>query len=270
MPTGEYNHPLFGLVKFKTKDPTWVYGGEIVFTAGFDASDVTTVTIPQLKTVTGANGGKLKFHKRGQKQLLAVFADIEALGLMKHIKTCQGAFYQRLRKPIPKKGQPKKISKLPSNHSFGIAIDLNADDGSNGGSVAPVAPVFEKHGFKWGKSFNDPMHFEVEIFVDNAKPTVQDVKVVAGDKPADLGAKTIFGKLFLSAKKAKAVPGLKVEAETGDSVSLKGAKGSKKFSKLSFGDTSFISLPQALGVAGLTFDFDNAKKELVAKQPPSG
>jgi hypothetical protein len=45
------------------------------------------------------------------------------------------------------------------------AIDLNSDDGSLGESVAPVAPVFQAHGFTWGKAFNDLMHFEVNRFV---------------------------------------------------------------------------------------------------------
>ena len=44
MPTGEYNHPLFGLVKFKTKDPTWVYGGEIVFTQFVLEIEIVVIT----------------------------------------------------------------------------------------------------------------------------------------------------------------------------------------------------------------------------------
>lgn len=181
MPTGEFNHPLFGLVKFKTKSSTWVRGDPITFTAGFETGDVTNVIIPQLKNIPGANGGKIRFHRRGHKQLLAVFEDIEQLGLMKHIKTSAGAFFPRLRKPIS-----GALSKLPSNHSFGIAIDLNADDGSNG---ATVAPVFQAHGFHWGKSFNDPMHFEVEKLIDEPKSSVRDVKVGTKDKDIDVGAK---------------------------------------------------------------------------------
>jgi hypothetical protein len=95
-------------------------------------------------------------------RLLMAFADIERLDLLKHIKTCAGSVNFRLRKPIN-----GSLSKLPSNHAFGIAIDLNADDGSNGASVAPVAPVFEALGFTWGVAFNDPMHFEVEEFIEN-------------------------------------------------------------------------------------------------------
>jgi hypothetical protein len=117
--------------------------------------------VPQLKGIPGSNNGKLKFHKKGHAQLLQAFDDIERLGLLKHIKTCAGSLNFRLRKPTS-----GVLSKLPSNHAFGIAIDLNADDGSLGGSVAPVAPVFEALGFLWGKAFNDPMHFEVEEFLD--------------------------------------------------------------------------------------------------------
>ena len=115
-----------------------------------------------MKGIPGSNGGKLRFHKEAHAQLLTAFADIERLNLLKHIKTCAGSLNFRLRKPIS-----GALSKLPSNHAFGIAIDLNADDGSNGGSVAPVAPVFEALGFNWGISFNDPMHFEVEEFIED-------------------------------------------------------------------------------------------------------
>jgi hypothetical protein len=68
----------------------------------------------------------------------------------------------RLKKPTN-----GSLSKTPSNHAFGIAMDLNSDDGSLGASVAPVAPVFEAQGFKWGISFHDPMHFEVEEFIES-------------------------------------------------------------------------------------------------------
>jgi hypothetical protein len=162
MPEGTYDHPLFGKVKFRTNSSVWVRGDGITFISGFDTDDITAVTIPQLRNVPGSNKGRLRFHRRGHAQLLMAFADIERLGLMHHIKTCAGSLNFRLRKPTS-----GKLSKLPSNHAFGIAIDLNADDGSLGGSVAPVAPVFEALGFNWGIDFNDPMHFEVEEFVDD-------------------------------------------------------------------------------------------------------
>lgn len=158
MPESSFNHPLFGHVRFRTNNPSvWIRGDGVSFISGFDVDDITPVLVPQLVSVPGSNHGRLQFHKRAHAQLLMAFADIERLGLLKHVKTCAGALNFRLRKPIS-----GALSKLPSNHAFGIAIDLNADDGSNGASVAPVAPAFEALGFKWGISFSDPMHFEVE------------------------------------------------------------------------------------------------------------
>ena len=264
MPTGQYNHPLFGLVKFKTKASTWTYGGEIVFTDGFDSADVINVTVPQLKGVKGVTGGKVKFHKRGKAQLLAAFEDIERLGLLKHITSSAGAFYQRLRKPIPKPGKPKVISKLPSNHSFGIAVDLNHDDGCNGCTTAPLADVFKLHGFHWGKSFNDPMHYEIEKFIDNDEPTVKDVKVKIAGKSVDLGAKAIFGDLFVAADKVTSIPNMKVKKSKG-ALSLSGGGAKKSFKPMTLGDQAYLPLPQVLGTANLTLEYDNDKKLAVAK-----
>lgn len=163
MPESSFDHPLFGRVTFRTNNPSvWIRGDGISFISGFNIHDITPIFVPQLAAIPGSNHGRLQFHKRAHDQLLMAFADIERLGLLKHIKTCAGALNFRLRKPTS-----GALSKLPSNHAFGIAIDLNADDGSNGASVAPVAPVFEALGFKWGISFADPMHFEVEEFVDH-------------------------------------------------------------------------------------------------------
>jgi hypothetical protein len=164
MPEATFIHPLFGPIRFRTVDPTWVRGGQIVFLSGFDTNDIQPVKFPQLANVPGSHGGRLSFHKRAHAQVLMVFADIERLGLLHHIKTCAGSLNSRLKKPTS-----GALSKEPSNHAFGIAIDLNADDGSLGASVAPVAPVFEALQFKWGKSFNDPMHFEVKMFVDHPR-----------------------------------------------------------------------------------------------------
>jgi hypothetical protein len=73
MPDGTYNHPLFGLVKFKTANQKWVYGDDITFISGFDPSVITEVMIPELKGVPGAHNGVPKFHEKGHKQLQAAF-----------------------------------------------------------------------------------------------------------------------------------------------------------------------------------------------------
>ena len=160
MPQGNFDHTLFGHVTFRTVNAEWKRGDKIVFTSGFDTNDVTKVLVPQLREIPGSNGGKLRFHKRAHEQLLAVFNLIEKRGQLEIITSCGGAFNPRLRKPTS-----GALSKWPSNHAFGTAIDLNEDDPGFGDSVAPVAPVFEAFGFLWGKSFNDPMHFEVQRFM---------------------------------------------------------------------------------------------------------
>lgn len=161
MPESTFTHPLFGAIRFRTASKQkWIRGDAISFISGFDEADILPLQIPQLAGIEGANGGRLRFHKRGHAQLLRAFEDIANRGLLHHIKTCAGTLNKRLRKPVD-----GGLSKLPSNHAFAIAIDLNSDDGSLGASVAPVAPIFQAHGFAWGKSFNDPMHFEVNRFM---------------------------------------------------------------------------------------------------------
>ena len=170
MPESSFDHPLFGHITFRTVSPEWKRGDKIIFLSGFDLGDVTAVVIPQLRNVPGSNRGKLLFHKRGQAQLLKVFAAIEAQGLLHHVKTCAGTLNPRLRRPTS-----GALSKLPSNHSFGIAIDLNEGDPGFGDSVAPVAPVFQSFGFTWGKAFNDPMHFELTRFMDAGDAAVRSL-----------------------------------------------------------------------------------------------
>lgn len=160
MPTSTFVHPLFGEVTFRTANATqWVRGDRISFIGGFDESEIVPVQIPQLAAVPGSDAGTLPFHRRGHAQLKKAFADIEAAGVLHHIRTCAGTLNRRLRRPTS-----GGLSKLPSNHAFGVAIDLNSDDGSLGASVAPVAPHFIANGFTWGADFADPMHFEVRKF----------------------------------------------------------------------------------------------------------
>jgi D-alanyl-D-alanine carboxypeptidase len=255
MPTADFTHPLFGLIKFKTVLPTWTFGGEIEFLDGFDVSDIKQLRIPQLENVPGTNGGRLKFHKRAHQQVLAVFADIERLGLLHHIKTCAGSLNFRLRKPTS-----GVLSKKPSNHAFGIAIDLNADDGSLGASVAPVAPVFEGLGFLWGTAFNDPMHFEVSTFIDHPNSIAQPLATTLGGRSVDLAAVNFKGEPIADLAKAARAFGLSIN-EVGKSSAKVSAKGRPKSVRLRMlGGVPFVSLPQIAGLAKLKTSFDNDGK----------
>lgn len=173
MPTTTFMHPLFGNITFRTASAQWIRGDKIAFLSGFDENDIIPIQIPQLTAIPGSGAGHLKFHRQGHTQLKKALADIEKAGLMKHIKTCAGTVNKRLRKPTS-----GGLSKIPSNHAFGIAIDLNSDDGSLGASVAPVAPHFVANGFTWGADFADPMHFEVRTFQGAApSPAAVDAAV---------------------------------------------------------------------------------------------
>ncbi|MBB4820576.1 hypothetical protein HNP29_003971 [Pseudomonas alcaligenes] len=160
MPESSFEHPLFGTVRFRTASSEWKRGDKITFLSGFNLEDVTKLTIPQLKNIPGTTAGTLKVHRLAHAQLLKAFELIETNNLLKHVKTCAGTLNARLRKPTS-----GALSKLPSNHAFGIAIDLNEDDPGFGDSVAPLAPIFQSLGFTWGKAFSDPMHFEVNRFL---------------------------------------------------------------------------------------------------------
>ena len=160
MPDSSFTHPLFGNIAFRTASPEWKRGDKISFLSGFNLADVTLLFVPQLQNVPGSAGGKLRVHKRSHAQLLRAFSQVETQGLLHHVNTCAGTLNVRLRKPTS-----GALSKLPSNHAFGIAIDLNEDDPGFGDSVSPIAPIFQANGFTWGKSFNDPMHFEVNAFL---------------------------------------------------------------------------------------------------------
>jgi hypothetical protein len=257
MPEGKFVHPLFGLVRFRTAHAAkWVRGDAITFLSGFNTDDIKPVVIPQLAHIPGADNGTLRFHVRAHEQIKMAFADIERLGLMHHIRTCQGALNYRLKKPTN-----GGLSKLPSNHAFGIAIDLNADDGSLGQSVAPVAPVFEAFKFKWGKSFNDPMHFEVRSFIDHPRSIIQDVTVILNDKTIDLGAANLMGNLVCRTSKIGALPDVSATMTKGSKTVFKGPAGTRHLPIQLFDkDMAFVSLPQLCAVAGLAFDYDNESK----------
>lgn len=61
--------------------------------------------------------------------------------------------------------RPIRGTRTPSNHSWGLAIDIDAQRYPQGTRRRPpqwIIDLFEKYGFEWGGdwSFRDPMHFE--------------------------------------------------------------------------------------------------------------
>lgn len=93
--------------------------------------------------------------------LKEVFAEISKWGLCELITSFDGCFNIR-----PVRGMPL----VPSVHSYGLGIDLNAHLNKLGDVQGEffnyphdrIVAIFLKHGFSWGGDFKnrtDPMHF---------------------------------------------------------------------------------------------------------------
>jgi hypothetical protein len=130
---------------------------------GWEAENIVTIEIPQLKKITNGSG-KIKFNKIGSKQLLNLWQDWEDADLLHLIKTWHGSY-------VPRFIRGSRITL--SNHAFGTAFDINYQWNRLGaipalvgetGSVRELVSIANKNGFYWGGHFSgrpDGMHFEL-------------------------------------------------------------------------------------------------------------
>jgi hypothetical protein len=96
--------------------------------------------------------------------LKALWEDWERADLLDRILSYDGSFVPRFIR-----GSATQLS----NHAFGSAFDINADENRLGtrpplagarGSTRELVPLANKHGFYWGGHFStrpDGMHFEI-------------------------------------------------------------------------------------------------------------
>ncbi len=139
---GVFNYTVLGGGRI-APDPAWV------------RSHITTAPVPILGSVT--------CNKLIIPQLQAALLEIEDRGLADEIHPDEyaGCYYPRF---------IAGTTQL-SNHSFGLALDLNVP-GNQRGTVGEmdrtVVSIFKKWGFAWGGDWNytDPMHFEMNALVD--------------------------------------------------------------------------------------------------------
>ena len=130
-------------------------GGHIAPEQSWVAAHIATEQVPILGSVTC---NKLIFP-----QLTAALNDIISRGLADKIHPGEyaGCYY------------PRFIAGTTSlsNHSFGLALDLNTP-GNQRGTVGEmdrdVVAIFKKWGFAWGGDwhYTDPMHFEADALVN--------------------------------------------------------------------------------------------------------
>lgn len=148
---------------------------------GEPGRQLVPVVPPFRMTYEGRPIKSIQFHKKAAEALLAALNDIwdhygrdqktiDALGISKFA----GSY------------NPRKIrgsNTRWSNHAYGAAIDLNAEENGlyqKGNMPEPVIEAFERQGARWGGNYSgrkDPMHFE---FVDNGKSG----PLAFGDLPA--------------------------------------------------------------------------------------
>lgn len=162
--TGAAREALFGKFSYVPAPTQWNPEG-IKITDNWAASNIITVSVPQLMVVNGGpRDGKVSFHTKGAKQLQDLFAEWESSGLMNRIITWGGSWVPRY-----VRGSRTYLS----NHTWGTAFDINAQWNGLGvrptikglkGSTRELVEIANKHGFWWGghwKDRPDGMHFEI-------------------------------------------------------------------------------------------------------------
>ena len=130
-------------------------GGRIAPEASWVASHIATQDVPILGSVT--------CNVHIFPQLRAALDEIVVRGLADkiHPNEYAGCYYPRF----------IAGSTTLSNHSFGLALDLNVPGnlrGTVGEMDRTVVSIFKKWGFAWGGDWNytDPMHFEMNALVE--------------------------------------------------------------------------------------------------------
>jgi len=139
---GTFNYSVLGGGRI-APDPAWV------------SANITTEAVPILGNVT--------CHRAIFPQLKAALQQVVDQGLTDEIHPGEyaGCYY------------PRFIAGTTtlSNHSFGLALDLNVPGnqrGTTGEMDRGVVSIFKTWGFAWGGdwSYTDPMHFEMAQLVD--------------------------------------------------------------------------------------------------------
>jgi hypothetical protein len=133
---------------------TPIGGGRVQPEASWVRDHIVTEQMPII--------GSMTCNKYMMPQLRAALLEIHAAGLDAKIHPDEyaGCFYPRF----------IAGSTTLSNHSFGLAFDINVP-GNQRGTVGQidrtVVGIFKRWGFAWGGDWNytDPMHFELERIV---------------------------------------------------------------------------------------------------------
>ena len=145
LPTGGTLGSVVGTFRYRV-----IGGGRIAPESSWVVANIRTEVVPILGAVT--------CHRDLFPQLRAVLLEVQSQGLSAEINPDEyaGCYY------------PRFIANTTSlsNHSFGLALDLNVPGNGRGtvGEISrDVVAIFKKWGFGWGGDwrYTDPMHFEL-------------------------------------------------------------------------------------------------------------
>lgn len=151
---------VFGNIKYKSK-PLPNNPENLEITNNWDKDNIIKIMVPQLIPLKGT--ATVYFHKKGANQLIKLFKDWEAAGLLHKVLTYEGAYNPRF---------VRGSKTVLSNHAFGTAFDINYSWNKLGavpalvgqkGSVRALVNIAHNNGFYWGGHFSrkDGMHFEI-------------------------------------------------------------------------------------------------------------
>jgi peptidoglycan hydrolase-like protein with peptidoglycan-binding domain len=154
--------------------------------------NIFLVPIPQLRRALGPDApAGMQFHRAAAEQLKGLWAEWEEANLLSRILSFDGSFAPRFIR-----GSRTNLS----NHAFGSAFDINAEQNRLGtrpplvgqhGSVRELVPIANKWGFYWGGHFGgrqDGMHFEIAFIKHGASARIAPQADVEGGPQALLAA----------------------------------------------------------------------------------
>lgn len=136
-------------------------GGRIEVDPNWVAQNIITITLPGLNR-------KVQVHKLAAEHFITAFTYIKngtatingrQVSLLSLINTMDGTYVTRHVNWDPSRGL--------SNHSWGTAIDINADDhfnyvdSENDPNMILWEKAFQPAGFSWGNRYSDSMHYEL-------------------------------------------------------------------------------------------------------------
>jgi hypothetical protein len=125
-------------------------------TPNFESRYIVAYTLPYPLYYGGVKVTRARSHYLIVDNFLQAFEDIKKAGLEDQAKNYSGVYNKRL----------IKGSSKWSSHSWGIAIDLEAEKyplGSSKRFPDAIIKIFQKAGFIYGGDFStrkDPMHFQ--------------------------------------------------------------------------------------------------------------